>query len=80
MDFDDRCAAIDMLFCRQSGERRCVHVTFFGGETLMNFPLLERVVEYANLQRPALRQVDRFQPHHQRHAAYSGDHSSSSPS
>ncbi|MGC2370045.1 MAG: hypothetical protein WA474_13345, partial [Candidatus Sulfotelmatobacter sp.] len=23
------------------------HITFFGGETLMNFPLLKRVVEYS---------------------------------
>jgi uncharacterized protein len=58
MDFDTARAAIDMLFA-ESGERRGVHVTFFGGETLMNFPLLERVVEYANQQAEALeRSVD----------------------
>jgi uncharacterized protein len=58
MDFDTARAAIDMLFA-ESGERRGVHVTFFGGETLMNFPLLERVVEYASQQAEALeRSVD----------------------
>jgi uncharacterized protein len=58
MDFDTARAAIDMLFA-ESGERRGVHITFFGGETLMNFPLLERVVEYANLQAAALgRSID----------------------
>ena len=47
-----------MLFA-ESGERRGVHITFFGGETLMNFPLLERVVEYANQQAAALgRSID----------------------
>ena len=58
MDFDTARAAIDMLFA-ESGDRRGVHITFFGGETLMNFPLLERVVEYANLQAAALgRSID----------------------
>jgi uncharacterized protein len=58
MDFDTARAAIDMLFA-ESGERRGVHITFFGGETLMNFPLLERVVEYANQQAEALgRSID----------------------
>ena len=30
-----------------AGRRRSVHITFFGGETLMNFPLLKQVVAYA---------------------------------
>jgi uncharacterized protein len=40
-------AAVDRLFIDSAG-RHGIHVTFFGGETLMNFPLLERVVAYAN--------------------------------
>ena len=40
-------ASVDFLLA-QSGDRRSVHITFFGGETLMNFPLLKQVVAYAN--------------------------------
>ena len=39
-------AAIDMLIL-ESAARPAIHVTFFGGETLMNFPLLRASVEYA---------------------------------
>jgi len=39
-------ASIDMLI-RESEERPGIHVTFFGGETLLNFPLLKSSVEYA---------------------------------
>ena len=39
-------SAIDMLI-KESAERPAVHVTFFGGETLMNFPLLRSSVDYA---------------------------------
>ncbi|MDX2180060.1 MAG: quinohemoprotein amine dehydrogenase maturation protein [Bryobacteraceae bacterium] len=42
-------ASVDHLFESAQG-RRAVHITFFGGETLMNFPLLKWVVEYANTQ------------------------------
>jgi MoaA/NifB/PqqE/SkfB family radical SAM enzyme len=38
-------------FCwRNRPDARSVHITFFGGETLMNFPLLKQVVAYANEQ------------------------------
>jgi uncharacterized protein len=47
MDFDTACASVDFLLAQSAG-RRTIHITFFGGETLMNFPLLKRVVEYAN--------------------------------
>jgi uncharacterized protein len=58
MDFETARAAVDMLFAESSG-RRGVHITFFGGETLMNFSLLERVVEYATAQAAALgRSID----------------------
>jgi len=33
---------------RQSGEQPTAHLTFFGGETLLNFPLLQKTVAYAN--------------------------------
>ena len=47
MDFATARAAVDFLL-EQSAGRRAIHVTFFGGETLMNFPLLRQVVEYAD--------------------------------
>ena len=46
MDFDTARASVDFLF-EQSAGRRAIHITFFGGETLMNFPLLQKVVVYA---------------------------------
>ena len=39
-------AAIDTLI-RESARRTKIHVTFFGGETLLNFPLLQHGVAYA---------------------------------
>jgi uncharacterized protein len=47
MDFETAKASVDFLFAESPG-RRAVHITFFGGETLMNFPLLKQVVGYAN--------------------------------
>ena len=47
MDFETAKASVDFLL-EQSAGRRTLHVTFFGGETLMNFPLLKNVVGYAN--------------------------------
>ncbi len=47
MDFETAKASVDFLL-EQSAGRRTLHVTFFGGETLMNFPLLKKVVGYAN--------------------------------
>jgi uncharacterized protein len=38
--------SVDHLF-RESAGRRAIHITFFGGETLMNFPLLRSTVAYA---------------------------------
>ena len=46
MDWETARQSVDYLFAESAG-RRAIHVTFFGGETLMNFPLLERVVLYA---------------------------------
>jgi len=47
MDFETAKASVDFLL-EQSAGRRSIHITFFGGETLMNFPLLKQVVNYAN--------------------------------
>jgi len=46
MDWDTAQASVDYLFT-ESGDRPSVHITFFGGETLMNFPLMKQVVVYA---------------------------------
>lgn len=42
-------AAVDFLIDSARG-REAVHITFFGGETLMNFRLLRDCVEYADAQ------------------------------
>jgi uncharacterized protein len=47
MDLETAKTSVDFLLA-QSGDRRSIHITFFGGETLMNFPLLKQVVAYAN--------------------------------
>src|SRR5208283_2534163 len=49
MDMETAKASVDFLL-EQSAGRKSVHITFFGGETLMNFPLLKNVVAYANEQ------------------------------
>jgi uncharacterized protein len=46
MDREIAESAIDMLIT-ESAERPSIHVTFFGGETLLNFPLLRTSVDYA---------------------------------
>ena len=46
MDLPTAKASVDFLLSQSSG-RNTVHITFFGGETLMNFPLLKQVVTYA---------------------------------
>jgi uncharacterized protein len=45
MNFETAQVAVDLLF--QQAKRGAVQVTFFGGETLINFPLLKQVVYYA---------------------------------
>ncbi len=44
--------SVDFLV-RQSGSNRAVHLTFFGGETLLNFPVLKTTVAYAREQASA---------------------------
>lgn len=52
MDLDTARASVDFLLAQSPG-RQAVHITFFGGETLMNFPLLKQVVTYAGEQAEA---------------------------
>jgi uncharacterized protein len=47
MELETAKTTVDFLLAQSEG-RRSVHITFFGGETLMNFPLLKQVVAYAN--------------------------------
>ena len=47
-------SSVDYLFVESQG-RKSVHITFFGGETLMNFPLLKQVVAYARTRAQELK-------------------------
>ncbi|HEY7288242.1 MAG TPA: quinohemoprotein amine dehydrogenase maturation protein [Vicinamibacterales bacterium] len=39
-------ASVDFML-KESGSNKLAHITFFGGETLLNFPVLARTVAYA---------------------------------
>ena len=52
MDFETAKTSVKLLLDQSAG-RHAVHITFFGGETLMNFPLLKNVVAYATEQAAA---------------------------
>ena len=56
---------------KESGDNKVAHLTFFGGETLLNFPVLKKTIAYAQRARRRARQGRRLQPHDQRHAAAS---------
>jgi uncharacterized protein len=47
-------SSVDYLFAESQG-RKSVHITFFGGETLMNFPLLKQAVAYARTRAQELK-------------------------
>lgn len=49
MDWDTARQSVDFLF-RKAGGNREVSICFFGGEALLNFPLLRDVVDYAEAQ------------------------------
>jgi uncharacterized protein len=49
MDIETAQSSVNFLLAQSEG-RRSVHITFFGGETLMNFPLLRQVVDYSRNQ------------------------------
>lgn len=52
MDLETAKASVDFLL-REARGRKAVHITFFGGETLMNFKLLREVVLYTDEQAAA---------------------------
>ncbi len=50
--------SVDFML-RESGDNQFAHLTFFGGETLMNFPVLKRTIAYARERAAACgKQVD----------------------
>lgn len=49
MDWDTARQSVDFLFHKAGGNRE-VSICFFGGEALLNFPLLRDVVDYAETQ------------------------------
>ncbi len=54
MDDDTARQSIDFLL-RSSGDRPQVSITFFGGETLLNFPAIRAAVEYAEAKAATVR-------------------------
>ena len=54
MDDDTARQSIDFLL-RSSGDRPQVSITFFGGETLLNFPAIRAATEYAEARAAAVR-------------------------
>jgi len=51
-------ASVDFML-RESGANRAAHLTFFGGETLLNFPVLKSAIAYARARAAELgKQVD----------------------
>lgn len=46
MDEETALRAVDYLF-RVSGERKHLIISFFGGEPLLNFPVVKKVIEYS---------------------------------
>ncbi|MDX2269320.1 MAG: quinohemoprotein amine dehydrogenase maturation protein [Bryobacter sp.] len=49
MEWETAQQSVDFLL-REAKGRKSAHITFFGGETLMNFPLLKQVVDYADAE------------------------------
>ncbi len=50
--------SVDFML-RESGDNKVAHVTFFGGETLLNFPVLQKTIAYARQRGAELgKQVD----------------------
>src|SRR4051812_47491409 len=41
--------SVDFML-KEAGDNKMAHVTFFGGETLLNFPVLARTIEYARMR------------------------------
>jgi uncharacterized protein len=55
-------SSIDMLI-KESEDRPSIHVTFFGGETLLNFPMLRSSVDYAKRKCAEAGKHVEFSPH-----------------
>src|SRR6185437_13291070 len=50
--------SVEFMF-KESGDNKMAHLTFFGGETLLNFPVLQKTVLYARQRAAELgKQVD----------------------
>jgi uncharacterized protein len=52
-------SAVDMLI-KESAGREKLHVTFFGGETLLNFPVMKSTVQYAERRMAELQKQIEF--------------------
>ena len=59
MDYDTGKAAIDFLL-EKSGNRKNLELDFFGGEPLMNFDVVKKVVEYARKKEKEFGKTFRF--------------------
>ena len=59
MSFETGKRALDFLI-ENSGTRRNLEVDFFGGEPLMNFETVKKIVEYARSQEPVYNKKFRF--------------------
>ncbi|MDR2899452.1 MAG: thioether cross-link-forming SCIFF peptide maturase [Clostridiales bacterium] len=59
MSFEVGKAAIDFLI-KNSGNRRNLEVDFFGGEPLMNFDVVKKIVEYGRLKEKKFNKLFRF--------------------
>jgi uncharacterized protein len=58
MDEETAKKSVDFLF-QQSGQNKVVHLTFFGGETLLNFKVLKQALAYARERAQAVgKEVD----------------------
>ncbi len=73
MDLATAKASVDFLLEQVSG-RKAVHITFFGGETLMNFPAVEAGGELRQPARRGAGTPHRLQSHHQCDAIDAGDY------
>jgi uncharacterized protein len=59
MDFETGRRAIDFVI-RQSKGRRNIEIDFFGGEPLMNFDIVKKILEYAKSQEKTYNKNFRF--------------------
>ena len=59
---------------RESRDNPHAHITFFGGETLMNFKVLKSTIAYARRRAAEVGQGHRLQPDDQRDAAAARRH------